>query len=190
MKLLFLAGSSRKASWNKMLARIAYDIAKAEGAEATFIDLKDYPMPIYNGDDEEAQGLPEKAIDLKKLFIEHDGFFIASPEYNSSITPLLKNSLDWISRPQKEDKMELVAYMGKVAAISSASPGNLGGLRSLVVLRMMLGNIGVTVVPKQLAIIKAHEAFGKDGQLIDNKQKDTLAGVVKQLITTTKGLKG
>ena len=189
MKLLFLAGSSRKFSWNKMLAKNAYKIAKEQNADATFIDLKDYPMPIYNGDDEEAKGLPEKAIELKKLFIKHDGFFIASPEYNSSITPLLKNSLDWISRFEKGDEGELVAYRGKIAAISAASPGALGGLRSLVVLRMMLSNIGVTVIPSQLAIVQAHNAFDKDGKLIEKQKHDLLKDVVTQFISVTKALK-
>ena len=147
-------------------------------------------MPIYNGDDEEAHGLPEKAVELKKLFIEHDGFFIAAPEYNSSITPLLKNSLDWVSRFQTGDSAQLIAYTGKIVAISAASPGSLGGLRGLVVLRMMLSNIGVNVIPNQIAINQAHNAFDGNGEMLDSMQKETLRDVVNQLISTTKALVG
>lgn len=181
-KLLFLAGSARKDSFNKKLAKIATDIAKEAGADATFIDLKDYEMPLYDGDLEEASGLPENAIKLKQLFTESDGFFIASPEYNSSLAPLLKNSLDWISRSHEADEAPLVAYKGKVAAISAASPGGFGGLRGLVPLRMMLGNIGVFVTPNQVAISQAHNAFDDDGQFVDTKQHNMLQGVVNELV--------
>ena len=179
-KLLFLAGSARRDSYNKKLAKEAFSIAGKLGADATYIDLKDFPMPIYDGDSEEASGLPENAKKLKQIFAEHDGFFIASPEYNSSISALLKNSLDWISRKHEKDEASLVAFQGKVAAISSASPGGFGGLRGLVPLRMMLGNIGVIVIPNQISIPAAHNAFNENGGLIDAGQKAMLEGVVKQ----------
>ena len=142
-KFLFFAGSARKASTNKQLAALAARIAKTKGADVTFIDLKDFEMPLYDGDLEAVASLPEAARRLKQLFIEHDGIFIASPEYNSSISPLLKNALDWISRPHMQDERHLAAYVGKVVAIGSVAPGALGGLRGLVPLRMMLGNIAV-----------------------------------------------
>jgi chromate reductase len=181
-KILFLAGSARKDSLNKKLAKNATEIAKKLGAEAIFIDLADFEMPIYNGDYEAANGLPENAKKLKKLFAESKGFFIASPEYNSSISALLKNSLDWISRKEVETEPASIAYNGKVAAISAASMGALGGLRGLVPLRMLLGNLGVLVVPNQFALGAAHSAFDENGILTDEKNKKQLENVVKQLV--------
>ncbi|MGB1077438.1 MAG: NADPH-dependent FMN reductase [Bdellovibrionales bacterium] len=191
-KLLFMAGSARKDSINKKLAKLASKIAQENGSEndTTFIDLKDYEMPLYDGDLEAEKGLPENAIKLKKLFVEHDGFFIASPEYNSSFSPLLKNALDWISRPHEEGEGSLIAFSGKVAALSAAAPGALGGLRGLVPLRMMLGNIGVTVTPHQTAISFGFEAFDDDGNLKDEQQSAMLEKTVDQFIQTTKKLKG
>lgn len=151
-KLLFFAGSARKESMNKKLAKLAADMAQEAGAQVTHIDLKDFEMPLYDGDVEAQNGIPENAKKLKQLFVEHDGFFIASPEYNSSMPPLLKNTLDWISRPHEENEASLIAFTGKIAALGAVSPGRLGGLRGLVSLRMMLGNIGVTVVPSQVAV--------------------------------------
>jgi len=151
-KLLFFAGSARKESINKKLAKLAADMAQDAGAQVTHIDLKDFEMPLYDGDVEAQNGIPENAKKLKQFFVEHDGFFIASPEYNSSMPPLLKNTLDWISRPHEENEAPLIAFNGKVAALGAVSPGGLGGLRGLVPLRMMLGNIGVTVVPSQVAV--------------------------------------
>jgi len=138
-KLLFFAGSARKDSLNKKLAALAGELASEKGADVTIIDLKDFPMPLYDGDLEEEEGLPENAKRLKKLFIEQDGFFIASPEYNSSFSSLLKNTLDWISRPHEENEASLSAYRGKVAALGAVSPGALGGLRGLVPLRRTSG---------------------------------------------------
>lgn len=181
-KLLFLAGSTRKNSLNKKLAQQAAKIAKELGAEASFIDLADFEMPIYNGDWETANGLPENAKKLKKLFIEANGFFIASPEYNSSFSAVLKNALDWISRKENDSEAGLVAFTGKVAAISAASMGALGGIRGLVPLRMLLGNINVLVTPNQMALGAAHTAFDDAGNLKDEKHTKQLEGVVKQLV--------
>ncbi len=189
-KLLFFAGSARKDSYNKKLARIAHQLAKSSGADVTFIDLKDFPMPIYDGDLEDASGLPENAKKLKKLFIEHDGFLIASPEYNSSISPLLKNSLDWISRKETADEPGLVAFTGKVFALVAASPGGFGGLRGLVPLRMMLENVGALVIPTQLAISFVNKAFNDQDELTDENHKKVLTSVVKQLIDTCTKIHG
>jgi len=181
-KILFLAGSVRKGSINKTLASLAANMAEDAGADVTLIDLKDYEMPIYNGDLEKEQGLPENAKKLKQLFIEHDGFFIASPEYNSSYSALLKNTIDWLSRPHKDNELPLSAYKGKVAALGATSPGALGGLRGLVVLRMLLGNIGVTVIPPQIAIAAGFKAFDSEGKLVDDNQQKMLRSVVDELI--------
>jgi len=187
-KFLIFAGSARKASTNKQLAALAASTAQAAGADVTLIDLKDFVMPMYDGDLESDTGLPENAKRLKQLFVEHDGFFIASPEYNSSFSPVLKNALDWISRPHTEDEPSLWAYNGKVAAFGSVAPGVLGGLRGLVPLRMMLGNIGVTVVPNQVAVSNGFSAFDDAGDLNDVRQTQMLKDTIDQLILTTQAL--
>lgn len=187
IKLLFLSGSTRQQSFNKKLAQLAANYCKLNPeVEAIFIDLKDYQMPIYNGDDESNNGLPNNAILLKKLFSQADGFFISSPEYNSSISALLKNTIDWLSRPHEEDEKPLIAFKDKVCAISSISPGGLGGLRGLVSLRMILSNIGVHVIPTQAAIGSAFQAFDEKGNLANDGQKEMLENVLKQLIEISK----
>ncbi len=170
-KILAFAGSSRKDSVNKKLVIIAAKAAKNAGAAVTVIDLADYPMPIYNQDLETEQGMPDKAHDFKQLLIEHDGFLIASPEYNSAFSPLLKNAIDWASRAESKDEPPLQAFKGKFVSIMAASPGALGGLRGLVFLRMLLANIGMMVLPEQLAIPQAFKAFSEDGSLVNKDQQ-------------------
>jgi NAD(P)H-dependent FMN reductase len=183
-KILFLAGSARKQSINKKLAILAANIAEQAGADVTLVDLIDFEMPLYNGDLEVDKGLPENARLLKQLFIEHDGFFIASPEYNGSFSALLKNTIDWVSRPHEASETPLVAYKGKVAALGAVSPGRLGGLRGLVPLRMLLGNIGVTVIPSQVAIDSGFQAFDGQGKLIDERQAGMLQTAIDHLLRT------
>ncbi len=187
--LLFLAGSIRKESYNRKLAKYAYEYAKELGADAKLIELKDYDMPLYNGDLEEEKGVPENAKKLKKEFADCCGFFIANPEYNSSITPLLKNTLDWISRKSEKDEANLIAYTGKVAAMAAASPGALGGLRSLLVLRMMLSNIGVHVMPDQVAVPAAHNVFDEKGDIKDEKYAKMVKNLVKNFYEHTQKVK-
>ena len=189
-KLLMFAGSARIASTNKQLAALAARTAQEAGVDVTLIDLKDFEMPIYDGDLEGETGLPENAKRLKQLFVEHDGLFIASPEYNSSFSPLLKNALDWISRPHTENEPPLWAYNRKVAALGSVAPGALGGLRGLVPLRMILGNIGVTLVPSQVAISNGFSAFDDAGALKDERQSQLLKSTIDQLISTTRAMTG
>ncbi len=180
-RILFLAGSARQNSINKMLAKEAYIIAKHLNIQGTFLDLADYPLPIYDEDLEDNEGLPKLAIDLKKVFIQHNKLFIASPEYNSSFSPLLKNALDWISRAHEQNEPPLSAFKGKIAAITAAAPGTLGGLRGLVPLRMMLENIDVMVTPEQLAIPSAHKVFDEAGQLTDDKKRQSLINIITSL---------
>ena len=187
-KILMFAGSVRTASTNKRLAALAAKTAQTAGADVTLIDLTDFEMPLYDGDLETDSGLPENAKRLKNLFVNHDGIFIASPEYNSSFSPLLKNALDWISRPHLEDEPPLWAYTGKVAALGSVAPGALGGLRGLVPLRMMLGNIGVMVIPNQVAIANGFEAFDETGALTNALQKQFLEATIEQLVSTTNAI--
>lgn len=181
-KILAFAGSTRTASYNKQLVRFAADTARAAGAEVTLVDLRDYPLPLYDGDLEEQQGLPENAKKLKAIFREHDALLIASPEYNSSITGVLKNTLDWVSRGETDDEPALAAYQGKAAALISASPGALGGLRGLVHLRAILGNIGVIVLPDQVAVSKAYEAFDEKGGLKDERTAKQVTRVAQGLV--------
>jgi len=178
MKILAFAGATRAESWNKKLIKIAAAGATAAGAQVTLIDLRDFPMPLYDGDLEATNGIPENGKKLKALFLEHKGLLISSPEYNSSITGVLKNAIDWVSRSEPGEK-PLAAYAGKVAGLVSASPGQLGGLRALVHLRSILGNIKVLVVPEQASVSKADQAFNPDGTLKDEKQRAQVEGVGK-----------
>lgn len=187
--LLCFAGSARQASFNKRLARCAAPLLERHGAVVTLLDLADYPMPLYDGDLEESDGLPEPARRLKALFRECDGFLIAAPEYNSSLAPLLKNALDWISRKESSDEPALVAFRGKVAALCAASPGGFGGLRGLVPLRMMLGNIGVHVLPQQLAVASAGDAFTEAGALANPQQANTLDNLAAELVRVSRLLR-
>lgn len=164
-KILALGGSLRRDSYNQLLAAEVAAGAAAAGAEITVISLRDFPMPLFDEDLEAASGKPEAARQLKALFAVHDGLIIASPEYNSSLTAALKNAIDWISRGDEAGEKPLSALAGKTAVICAASPGGLGGLRGLVHLRAILGNIGVTVLPDQIAIGTAHEAFTPEGKL-------------------------
>lgn len=180
-KILAFAGSTRKDSFNKKLLRIAIEGAKKAGAEVTVIDLKDYPMPLFDGDLEKEEGIPENGKKLMDLMIEHDGLLIASPEYNSSISGVLKNSIDWASRPVK-GMTPLKAFDGKVACLMSASPGGLGGVRGLSALRWILGNIKVIVLPQQVTVPKANEAFGEDGNFKDEKVQAAAENLGKSLV--------
>lgn len=187
-KILAFAGSARRDSLNKKLVRIAAAAATEAGADVTVIDLKEFPLPLFDQDLEQAEGMPAHAARLKQLFIEHDGLLIAAPEYNSSITPLLKNAIDWVSRATGEEP-PLVAFRGKAAALMSASPGRLGGLRGLVHVRSILGNIGVLVLPDQVAVAKANEAFDRDGQLGDERQQSQVRKLGTELVSVIARLK-
>jgi len=187
-RILAFAGSLRRDSFNKRVVSIAAHGAREAGAEVTLIDLKDFPLPLYDQDLEAEQGMPENGKKLKKLFIDHDGLLIASPEYNSSFPAVLKNAIDWVSRPAPGEP-SLVAFRGKVATLMSASPGALGGLRGLVHVRSILGNIGVIVLPDQIAVAKAHEAFQPDSSLVDPKRQAGVEGLGKTLASFLAKLK-
>jgi chromate reductase, NAD(P)H dehydrogenase (quinone) len=187
-KILAFAGSLRTGSFNKKVIKIAAEGARAAGAEIMLVDLRDFPMPVYDADLEAASGIPEPAKRLKKLFIEHDGLMISTPEYNSSIPGTLKNVLDWVSRSDPGEG-PLTAYAGKTAVLMSASPGGLGGVRSLNELRRMLGNIKVLVLPDSVSVSKAGEAFNPDDSLKDAKQAAAVQKLGKVLAETLKKLK-
>jgi NAD(P)H-dependent FMN reductase len=171
-RILAFGGSLRKDSYNQKLAAIAAEGAREAGAEVTLISLRDFPMPLFDQDLEAEHGMPAEAKRLKELFLSHQGLLIASPEYNSGYSAALKNAIDWVSRSETPDEPALSALAGKSAVIMAASPGGLGGLRGLVPLRMLLGNLGITLLPDQLAIPSALQAFGPDGHLVDPKQEE------------------
>ena len=185
--ILALSGSTRSGSFNTRALHVAAAAAEAAGAEVKVVDLKEYPLPIYNGDLEQAEGLPENAAQLQALFAEHDGLIIASPEYNGFFTPLLKNTLDWISRTG-EDTPD--PYQGKVAMLVSASPGGLGGMRGLPHLRTLLSNLGVITLAGQVSISSAHGGFADDRLLKEvhkQKQMETLAASLVAMLVKLKG---
>ena len=188
-RILAFGGSLRRDSFNQKIAAIAAEGARDAGAEVTLIALRDFPMPIFDQELEAASGMPAEAKKLKELFLKADGLIIASPEYNSSVTATLKNAIDWVSRVESADEPPLSALSGKTALILSASPGGLGGLRGLVHLRAILGNLGITVLPDQIAIPAAYDAIKADGSLTDPKQTaqvkklgSTLANQLKKLL--------
>jgi NAD(P)H-dependent FMN reductase len=180
-KILAFSGSSRKESFNKKLLAIAALGAEEGGANVTLIDLADYPMPLFNQDLEDEKGIPKNALEFKRLLTNHDAFIIASPEYNSSFSPLLKNVIDWASRAESDTEPPMEAYQDKMAAILAASPGALGGLRGLVCLRMLLSNLGVVVLPDQQTIPRADKAFNGDGSLIDAKKQNAVKDLGRKL---------
>ena len=186
-RILAFAGSMRKGSFNKLLVAQAVKAAEEAGASVTLIDLADFPLPIFDQDYEAEHGLPENAVKLKQLFLEHNGLLIASPEYNSSISAVLKNTIDWVSRRAEGEPMK-AAFLGKVAAIMAASPGGLGGIRGLVHLRAILQNIGVLVTPDQVTLSEAHSAFAEDGSLTDERKRRSVDVLAEELVTTIQKL--
>lgn len=186
-KVLALAGSTRRESFNKKLVKIAAAGAKAAGAEVSLLDLRELPLPLFDEDLEAAEGLPPNVRKLKELFLAHQGLLIASPEYNSSITAVLKNAIDWVSRPVRGE-VPLACFVNKVAALMSASPGALGGLRGLVTVRSILSNIKVLVLPDQVAVPKAHEAFTPEGALKDAAQQAAIEKLGADVAATVRKL--
>lgn len=185
VRILAFAGSTRQNSWNKKLIRVAVAGAKSAGASVTLVDLARYPMPLFDGDLEDQRGIPEKALEFKQLMREHDGFLLSCPEYNSSITGVLKNTIDWASR-KADEEAPLECFKGKVVSLMSASPGKLGGLRGLVHVRAILGNLGCIVLPEQVAVPSATDAFADDGTLKDENQRkrvEALGGELAAVMT-------
>lgn len=190
-KLLFFAGSARSASFNKRLARLGAEIAEANGLAATFADLGDYPMPLYDGDLQAIDGIPENALKFEALMKVHSGIFIACPEYNASITPLLKNTLDWVSRVRIEGEEPLAVFKTRVFALGSASPGGMGGLRGVNVVRTTLElGLGALVLPDQFAVPKAGEAFEDNGHLKNKESQDKFKQLVQKLARAAHVLHG
>ena len=176
------AGSLRERSLNKRVLKTAIKGAESAGAEVTYIDLRDYPMPIYNSDDHERDGFDENALRLQGLLTEHDGLLIASPEYNGSLPAALKNAIDWASRQSGKYERSKV-FPGKVAGVMTASPGSLGGVRSLAHLRGVLTSVGVIILPQEVAVTFAEDKFADDGcEMTDEKTRGNLEALGAALV--------
>ncbi|GAA0899957.1 NAD(P)H-dependent oxidoreductase [Luteibacter anthropi] len=180
-RILAFAGSSRRESLNRKLLTEAVDGARAAGAEVTVLRLADLALPVYDGDHEDEHGFPAGALEFKRQITEHDALLIASPEHNGGYTAQLKNALDWASRPTETDRTGLGAFKGKFAAVISASPGLLGGLRSQTALQISLHKIGLTVIPENIALGSAHQAFDDEGRIKDERSRRSTHGVGEAL---------
>ncbi|MGR9106031.1 MAG: NADPH-dependent FMN reductase [Gammaproteobacteria bacterium] len=183
--ILAFSGSTRLGSYNELVLRVAARAAEAQGVAVDVIRLRDFPMPLYDADLEAEHGLPEEARRFKKLLSSHQGFLVASPEYNSSITAVLKNAIDWASRREGTES-PLVCFKSKVVGLLSASPGALGGLRGLVHVRAIFGNLGCLLVPEQMAVSAADRAFDDQGELKDEAIRGRVEAVgiaVAKLLT-------
>ena len=181
-KILVFAGSIRTGSYNARLAALAAKELALIGAEVTRISLEDYPLPIYNGDDEAQSGVPAHARNLKQMMMQHQGVFIASPEYNASITPLLKNTIDWISRVRERGEPPLAAFKDRVFALGGASDSAYGAVRSLMALRQVLElGCGALVIPEQITVFRASEAFDEMDNLKEERAAASLKRVVQRL---------
>ena len=182
-KILILPGSTRAGSHNVRLAALAAKELTLLDADVTRISLADYELPIYEAELEAKAGAPANAVKLKQMITAHHGVFIASPEYSASVTPLLKNAIDWVSRVRERADPTYAAFKGRVFAISSASPGRSGGLRSLMALRQILElGCGALVIPEQVAIPQADHAFDEKDNLIDTATANLLLAQLARLV--------
>ena len=184
-KILAFSGSTRRESLNQKLIETASEDVRKAGGEVTIIHLRDYPMPIFDQDLEDENGLPESVRQLKELFRSHQGFLIASPEYNSSVTAALKNAIDWLTRPQ-EGFPPLDCFSGKVAAILATSPGARGGLVGLSAIRAILSHIKTIVLPLQVAVPHAYQALANDGVIEPENIHSMIRQQAAELVETTR----
>jgi len=189
-KLLIFAGSTRQASFNRKLAQVTAQMARASGAEVTHIELNDFDIPMYNAD-LEAQGTPADVMKLKQLMFDHPAWIICSPEYNGSYTALLKNTIDWVSSPVKSDpawQEGFKSFTGKVVGMLSASPGPMGGLRSQSHLAPLLLNAQCWVAPKAFALGRAGDAFDAEGTLVNPAHVKSVQAVIDQVLDASRRL--
>lgn len=181
-KILVLAGSLRRGSYNRALAHAATAALEEAGGDVTHIDLRDYPLALYDADLEADEGLPDSARQLHRIFSGHQGVFLASPEYNANVTPLMLNMLAWVSRVTDDGGMQ-AAFGEPVFALGSASPGGFGGYRGLVALRQVLElQLGARILPAMIAVATAHEAFDEANKLRPPRLTETLERISAQLI--------
>ena len=183
-RILAFSGSARRASLNKKLLAAVIAEVRVAGGEVTHLEINDYPLPLYHGDLEEEQGMPENAAKLVALIAGHDALLVASPEYKTMITPLLKNTIDWCSRAEANP------FAGRVAAVVSASPGPYGGVRSALQARQLLMKLGCAVLPAECAVPKANEAFDENGGLKNPRVLEAARKVAAALVRMTGRLAG
>ena len=182
LKILVIPGSLRSGSHNAKLAMAAaYEFAQA-GADVTRISLADYPLPIYDGDLQAKSGVPKNAVNLKRMIGVHHGVLIVTPEYNSSVPPLVKNTIDWVSRVQDLHETRGQVFRERVFAIASASGGRLGGARALAALRLILSACHAQVIPNQLALPFAEDAYDEMDRLKNATDAEALKALARQLI--------
>jgi NAD(P)H-dependent FMN reductase len=189
IRVLVIPGSTRTDAFSKKLARAAGKLVAQAGAEATVIDLRDFAMPLYDGDLETSEGVPEGAVRLRGVVKVHEALMVCTAEYNSSLPAVLKNTIDWLSRPYAAEPGVSV-FKHKTAAVLSSSPGALGGMRGLVHLRQILMNLGVLVITEQFSLSNAASAFAADGSLVDGKHTATVLGIAQRLVHVTSRLLG
>ncbi|HVU24507.1 MAG TPA: NAD(P)H-dependent oxidoreductase [Opitutus sp.] len=182
-RILAFSGSARRESLNRKFLTAAVAAAREAGGEVTLVDLNELPMPIYHGDLEDEQGIPENAKKLIAMIAGHDALLIASPEYNSMFSPLLKNTIDWCTRDEENP------FEGRVAAVISASPGVYGGVRSLKLVQQLLLHLGCHVVPGQCALSRANQAFDAAGQLTDARAEKSVRALTASLVALARTLK-
>ncbi|MFL6819301.1 MAG: NADPH-dependent FMN reductase [Bradyrhizobium sp.] len=181
-KILVVPGSLRTGSLNaRLAAAAAYEFAQA-GAEVTRISLADFPLPIYDGDLQSRSGVPKNAVNLKRLIGAHDGVLIVTPEYNSSVPPLVKNTIDWVTRVQDAHESRGQVFRERAFAIAAASDSRFGGSRSLSALRLILAACHATVIPNQVALSFAAEAYDDRDRLKHPADVEALGAMVRQLI--------
>jgi len=181
LKILVIPGSLRTGSLNARLAATAAREFTQAGADVTRISLADFPLPIYDGDLQGKSGVPKNAVNLKRMMSAHHGVLIVTPEYNSSVPPLVKNIIDWVSRVQDPQESRGQVFRERPFAIASASEGRLGGTRALAALRLILSACHATVVPNQLALSFASEAYDDMDRLKHPADVEALAALVRQL---------
>jgi chromate reductase len=182
-KILVFSGSIRGGSYNSKLAALMVKELVTIDAEVTHISLADYPLPLYSADDEQASGPPENARRLKRHFTSHRGIFIANPEYNASVTPLMKNTLDWVSRVREPGEPPLAAYRKNVFALGGASPGPYGTMRSVLALRQILEiGCGALVIPDYITVREAATAFDDKDHLRDDRSARQLKTIAQRLV--------
>lgn len=182
LKILVIPGSLRTGSLNaKLAATVALELAQA-GAEVTRISLSDFPLPIYDGDLQAKSGVPKNAVNLKRMMGTHHGVLIVTPEYNSSVPALVKNTIDWISRVQDPHETRGQVFRDRAFAIAAASGNRLGGTRALAALRLILTACHAAVVPNQLALSFAEEAYDDKDRLKNAADIDAMGAMVRQLI--------
>ena len=182
LKILVIPGSLRTGSLNaKLAATVALELAQA-GAEVTRISLSDFPLPIYDGDLQAKSGVPKNAVNLKRMMGTHHGVLIVTPEYNSSVPALVKNTIDWISRVQDPHETRGQVFRDRAFAIAAASGNRLGGTRALAALRLILTACHAAVVPNQLALSFAQEAYDDKDRLKNAADIEAMGAMVRQLI--------